>query len=345
MDNLINRITFLENLVNSLQERLLLLENSKESKNLEIDFQKHLEKLTCGNSHLKNKYGITDITTDNSHIEIKNWSYYKHCLGQLLAYNLALPKEKLIAAFFGNETSFKERAISLMHSNKIDVWALDIINNELVIQKFPFIPQETLDFIEKHLVKTNNQNDKIKISELDSFDNIDTKFIPLVGYKLVNVEKLKIKQILLQNFEIGEAKDFVKLKDIKNTLKSNCIIETDLVLKNIIQDSFEGIEFKDVKKRNNKQYYNIFQTLTFKNLNDYSFIKDVLLENFQIGEAKDFVKLKEIKDTLKKNNIIETNGEILKNIVKNTFEGVEFKENTRVNNKSQKNIFLKLVQL
>ena len=117
-----------------LKERISILEN--ESKLLERDYQKHLTKLLKA-SHLKNKFGVTDITTDNCHIEIKTWSNYKNALGQLISYNLGNPKEKLVAAFFGN-IIFKERAIELMHDNKIDVWELNIINNELFIEKHPY---------------------------------------------------------------------------------------------------------------------------------------------------------------------------------------------------------------
>lgn len=268
-----NSVADLQKQIDLLQERLTILENSNLNPNfklLEIDYQKHLQKLFKGKSHLKNKYGVTDITTDNSHIEIKNWTCYKNCLGQLLAYNLAHPKEKLIAAFFGNETTFKERAITLMHSNKIDVWELDIINNELVIQKFNYIPQECLDFMKNNMVKTNNINDKIKLTDLERF-NIDSKFIPLIGYKLVNTEILtdyhrnnKIKEILLQNFQIGKSKDFVKLKDIKEILKNNGIVEkNNITLNNIVQNMFEDVEFKERININNKSYRNIFLKLTF----------------------------------------------------------------------------------
>lgn len=49
--------------------------------------------------HKKVKYGVTDITTENEHIEIKKWSDYKHALGQLCSYNQC-DKKKVIGLFF-----------------------------------------------------------------------------------------------------------------------------------------------------------------------------------------------------------------------------------------------------
>lgn len=34
-------------------------------------------------THKKTTHGITDITTNNEHIEIKHWKNYKNALGQI----------------------------------------------------------------------------------------------------------------------------------------------------------------------------------------------------------------------------------------------------------------------
>jgi hypothetical protein len=250
--------------INLLKTRIDILEKDKTELLQEKHYQKHLSKLLNGATHLKNKFGITDITNDNCHIEIKNWQNYKACLGQILAYNLGDPKNTLIAAFFG-DIKFKDRAIKLMHDNKIDVWELNIISNELLIEKHSYIPKDVQTFIDNHLENTNNYNDKIDIKELRKYIT-DTKHIPLIGYKLKNTVDLinyvqidNIKKILLDNYEIGESKDFVKLKDIKETLKKNGIVEKDVItLKYLIEDTFEGVEFKDNTRVNNKGYRNIF---------------------------------------------------------------------------------------
>ena len=175
------------------QENKLLKEQLSQVRNvdklLEKDYQIRLEKLFPGCSHQKNKYGITDITTPELHIEIKNWYNYKYCVGQLITYNLANPIKKLLAAFFG-DTNFMERAIEVMHQVKIDVWGLDIINGELVTWKYPYMPTETSEFIENHLLKTDDEKDIIDLNELKKYTT-NTELIPLVGYKLVNIDKHK----------------------------------------------------------------------------------------------------------------------------------------------------------
>ena len=81
----------------------------------------------------------------------------------------------------------------------------------------------------------------------------------------MNDNKNVIIDLLLENFEVGESKDFVKLKDIKDTLKRNGIVEKDIItLKYLIEDTYEGVEFKEIKKINNKQYYSIFINLNMK---------------------------------------------------------------------------------
>lgn len=252
-----------------LIKRIVILEKDTSDKLLEKDYQILLSRI-LGKSHKKNKFGITDISTDNSHIEIKNWYNYKNCLGQLKSYNTADPKNFLIAAFFG-DINFKDRAIELMHCEKIDVWELNIIENELLIEKYPYISKETSHFIENYLIKTNNDKDKIKISELKKYIN-DTNHIPLVGYKLINTETLqniqdltKLKDILLENFQISENRnDFVKVRYIKDILKSNGIKIEKNTLKYMIEDVFEGIEFRADTKIEKKHYKSIFLYLTTK---------------------------------------------------------------------------------
>lgn len=44
--------------------------------------------------------GITDITTDDAHYEIKRWNCWKEALSQLILYNDDDPKENMYACFF-----------------------------------------------------------------------------------------------------------------------------------------------------------------------------------------------------------------------------------------------------
>lgn len=63
-------------------------------------YQKIVEKY-LGGTHKKLACGTTDVTTIDTHAEIKIWKSYKEALGQLIAYNFVDPKEHLQAYFFG----------------------------------------------------------------------------------------------------------------------------------------------------------------------------------------------------------------------------------------------------
>lgn len=76
----------------------------------ELDYQRFLEK-QLDSKHKKVKYGVTDITTENEHIEIKKWSDYKHALGQIMSYNTCDKKEKLSVYFFGEMNENKKLEI------------------------------------------------------------------------------------------------------------------------------------------------------------------------------------------------------------------------------------------
>lgn len=81
MDTLIKRLETLERRNADLENRNQELE--KRVKRLEKDgkpesfYQKHLEQ-KYGASHTVNLYGITDIETEDSVIEIKHWRNYKN---------------------------------------------------------------------------------------------------------------------------------------------------------------------------------------------------------------------------------------------------------------------------
>jgi hypothetical protein len=108
-------------LINELREEIDSLKENKR----EIYYQRFLEKM-LGSGHNITKYGITDITTNTQHIEIKCWKNYKNCMGQLLAYNHRDTKQ-MIAAFYdepGKTYKDKEKVIDLLKSNNIDTWEL-----------------------------------------------------------------------------------------------------------------------------------------------------------------------------------------------------------------------------
>jgi hypothetical protein len=68
---------------------------------------------------------------------------------------------------------------------------------------------------------------------------------------------------LLNNYQLGDDKDFVPLKDIKKLLKSNDIVEKDaLTLKKIVETTFPGTFFKSEKRvSTTKKIYNVITNM------------------------------------------------------------------------------------
>lgn len=71
-------------------------------------------------------------------------------------------------------------------------------------------------------------------------------------------------------------------------------------------------------------------------------IKTILLDSFELGDNHDFVKLKDVKEVLKNNGVKEKDIISIIKIVLDTFDEVEFKERSKVNQKITLNYFLKL---
>jgi hypothetical protein len=84
---------------------------NKDEKELEIVYQKYLED-KLGSSHSKNVYGVCDIETQDSIIEIKNWRSYKHALGQILCYHDGLDnKKRKVVYLFGKKPKKLKEAL------------------------------------------------------------------------------------------------------------------------------------------------------------------------------------------------------------------------------------------
>ena len=64
-------------------------------------FQKHLETILHGGHVDYGFFGISDITTDEFHAEIKSWKAWKNVIGQLTSYNHASPRGELRAYMYG----------------------------------------------------------------------------------------------------------------------------------------------------------------------------------------------------------------------------------------------------
>ena len=92
--------------IDKINVKLLSLQIKKR----EQFFQKLLEN-HYGARHKKLKSGVTDITTDDFHGEIKIWDMWKHALGQLMCYNAENEKHEMRVYLFGSCDSTKKITI------------------------------------------------------------------------------------------------------------------------------------------------------------------------------------------------------------------------------------------
>ena len=83
---------------------------------IEQHYQKLLERrYNAGHHRLQS--GITDITTDKFHGEIKRWQNWKHGVGQLLCYDAECPRDELHLYFFGD---YAKRDVVIKKLQKFD---------------------------------------------------------------------------------------------------------------------------------------------------------------------------------------------------------------------------------
>ena len=91
-----SQISLLKKENKQIKLELQLIKNKKN----EVYYQNILENLLEG-THKKLDAGITDITTDTFHAEIKQWDCWKEAIGQLQSYNCWDPKEEMRLYLFG----------------------------------------------------------------------------------------------------------------------------------------------------------------------------------------------------------------------------------------------------
>lgn len=98
-------------------------------------YQLILEKLTSG-KHKQLQCGITDITTENAHIEIKSWCAWKSALGQLICYDFDDPKEHLYVYLFGEKPHYskQEYIFNLFKEMRIEPFELVDNNKENTVE-------------------------------------------------------------------------------------------------------------------------------------------------------------------------------------------------------------------
>jgi hypothetical protein len=71
-------------------------------------------------------------------------------------------------------------------------------------------------------------------------------------------------------------------------------------------------------------------------------LTDILQEHFERGKEDDYVKMTDIKSILKAGGIKEKDVITIRKLIEETFEDVEFKDNSRIKGKAVRNFFVKL---
>jgi hypothetical protein len=83
-------------------------------------------------THKRLAIGITDITTEDTHIEIKRWSCWREAFAQLILYNSHDPKEKLYACFFG-EFAQPAKTLAIASLKQQNIICFELQNTQDVI--------------------------------------------------------------------------------------------------------------------------------------------------------------------------------------------------------------------
>ncbi len=73
--------------------------------------------------------GVTDVTTDSLHAEIKGWGDWKAGLGQLMAYNHGLKRDKLAMYFFGARARDSTNVVRVLRDLDVDAFEMQVDEN------------------------------------------------------------------------------------------------------------------------------------------------------------------------------------------------------------------------
>lgn len=186
-------------IISKLQTDIEILKTKKSEK-----YYQHITEKFLGGTHKKVMCGITDISTDNLHAEIKHAKDYKDAIGQITCYNQVDPKPNLHLYLFGKagkqllETAkhlcsgLNIKLFIFTHSKNI-VNIVDCFNNDNIVYTFREIAYEenNINYDEAvyddtddesneediHVEKKENYDEEIDINALVPFFNSHHKQI------------------------------------------------------------------------------------------------------------------------------------------------------------------------
>ena len=141
----IHKPSLLEEFAN-LKIENAVLKNKKDEKFYQLIVEKYL-----GATHDRNAAGVTDVTTDTIHAEIKRFKIFKEGIVQLMAYNVKDPKDELHSthAYMFDDTGKKhmDMAADVMKQLKIKVFTFYVSN-----EKVDIIDYETKSVMFTHVI-------------------------------------------------------------------------------------------------------------------------------------------------------------------------------------------------
>lgn len=146
-----NRIMKQDGTIDTLRKEIETLRTDmlflKDKKNEEF-YQRALETLKFhGCTHQRLRCGITDITTDTLHAEIKVFDGWKEAVGQLLTYNQEMPRNQLHVYLFGKYSkSCKQKAVEALTNLNIQPFEIQAVGQGVRITNLLTETEEFLSF-------------------------------------------------------------------------------------------------------------------------------------------------------------------------------------------------------
>ena len=292
IDILINQVHELQQKNTDLEKRIKRLEKDGKPESF---YQKYLEKKYSA-SHTVNLYGVTDIETDDSVIEIKEWKNYKSVIGQIMSYTVFNNKKRIVYCF-GDRPSKMADIVRLFEKYDIELYHIYTTQEGNVIEvkltrDIEAIPNEFIVFIEES-IKKGTMLSSISVGQvLDTFDinapplqrkknkdifervfgkAIDGRWKGLVFTCIPAVDRQStnrdiIIELLVDNYASGEKNDYVLLTNIRKLIKQNGVYQDDQSIKKLVEETFDEVEFKDRSTVSKNRIRNFFLGLKMKNL-------------------------------------------------------------------------------
>jgi hypothetical protein len=133
----------INNIMDTMEKwKIEIMDEIQGSKKEEF-FQRHFEKV-YGGKHHSNTFGVTDITTEEAHIEIKEWKKWKYAMGQILSYNHDNAKKMIVLLFGKYNNNEKNKVASHLNNHGIEVkdvqWTpFGVVTTDLPSENIPIL--------------------------------------------------------------------------------------------------------------------------------------------------------------------------------------------------------------